>query len=204
MGMVLSLCTLSDATIARVLADPPLIWRVVAPDDPGAYADARSREARPGCIGARFGRRADPARAVPPPELPLGEGEGIDTDLDKAWHGIHFLLTGTAWAGEPPLDFLVAGGREVGAEDVGYGPARAFTAAELRAIGAAMRGLSDEELERRYSPETMKEADIYPDIWDRPAEADDAREYALSHLRSLREFLAEAERRGMGMIVYLS
>ena len=26
--------------------------------------------------------------------------------LEKAWHGLHFLLTGSDWGGEPPLDFL--------------------------------------------------------------------------------------------------
>ena len=51
-------------------------------------------------------------------------GPGGELDLDKAWHGIHFLLTGSAWEGEEPLCYLLAGGQEVGDEDVGYGPAR--------------------------------------------------------------------------------
>lgn len=42
--------------------------------------------------------------------------------MDKAWHGIHYLLTGTAWEGDPPLNFLVTGGREVGTEEIGIGP----------------------------------------------------------------------------------
>ncbi len=28
-------------------------------------------------------------------------------DIDKAWHGIHFLLNGNAWEGEPPC-WLIA------------------------------------------------------------------------------------------------
>jgi hypothetical protein len=43
-----------------------------------------------------------------------------ELDGDKAWHGIHFLLTGTAGEGTPPLDFIVRGGQEVGDIDVGY------------------------------------------------------------------------------------
>lgn len=202
--MVLSLCTLSDLTIARVLTDPPLVWRVVAPDDAEAYAEARVRKDRRGCLAGLLGRRPPPAPPVPLAELGLGDGEGIDTDLDKAWHGIHFLLTGTAWAGEPPLDFLVEGGQTVGAEDLGYGPGRVFSAAEVRGIHAAVAAISDEELARRYSPAALKEADIYPDIWDRDPGADDAREYVLSYVTTLREFLANASRRGMGMLVYLS
>lgn len=204
MGMVLSLCTLGDLTIARVLTDPPLIWRVVAPEDAEAYAEARARQDRRGCLASLLGRRPPATPSVSVSELGLGEDEGIDTDLDKAWHGVHFLLTGTAWAGTPPLDFLVAGGQTVGAEDLGYGPGRVFSAAEVRRIHAAVAAVPDEELARRYSPDAMKEADIYPSIWDRAPEADDAREYVLSYVTTLREFLANASRRGMGMLVYLS
>lgn len=39
-----------------------------------------------------------------------------DTRLHKAWHGIHFVLTGSAWGGEPPLNFLVSGGASIGDE----------------------------------------------------------------------------------------
>lgn len=53
----------------------------------------------------------------------LYESDGSSDDeeyLDKAWHGLHFLFTGTAWEGDPPLNFLVSGGREIGDVDVGY------------------------------------------------------------------------------------
>ncbi|MBV9599873.1 MAG: DUF1877 family protein, partial [Chloroflexi bacterium] len=48
-------------------------------------------------------------------------------DLHKAWHAIHFVLTGSRLGGEAPLNFLVAEGTPVGEVDVGYGPARVFT-----------------------------------------------------------------------------
>jgi len=59
-------------------------------------------------------------------------------------HGIHFLLTGTAWEGDFPLAFIVRGGREVG--DVGYGPARIFTSDEVQAIANALRPITREVL----------------------------------------------------------
>jgi hypothetical protein len=40
---------------------------------------------------------ATPEAATP---LVLSEGEGDVVDLDKTWHGIHYLLTGTAWEGD--------------------------------------------------------------------------------------------------------
>jgi hypothetical protein len=42
MSMCLSICTLGDANIARVLADPPLVWKVISPDNPELYETARS------------------------------------------------------------------------------------------------------------------------------------------------------------------
>jgi hypothetical protein len=61
------------------------------------------------------------------------EEERTSTDLDKAWHGIHWLLTGTADSGSEPLCYLLAGGTQIGDIDVGYGPARSFSAEEVAA-----------------------------------------------------------------------
>ena len=54
-------------------------------------------------------------------------------DIDKAWHGIQFLLANDPWGGEPPLANAVLGGTEIG-DDVGYGPARYLNADEVRAV----------------------------------------------------------------------
>ena len=56
MGMCLALCTLSDENLRKVLADPPLIWKVIAPDDPEVYEN--SRKGNPaGFFAKLFGRR---------------------------------------------------------------------------------------------------------------------------------------------------
>jgi hypothetical protein len=50
-------------------------------------------------------------------EEDFGDAAGasfVELDLDEAWHGIHFLLTGTAVEGQAPLDFLERGGRAGG------------------------------------------------------------------------------------------
>lgn len=47
------------------------------------------------------------------------DGDGAaghqSVDIDKAWHALHFLFTGTAWEGEMPASFLLVGGAPVGA-----------------------------------------------------------------------------------------
>jgi hypothetical protein len=208
MGMVFQLAPLSDETIERLLVDPVLVWRVVAPDEPEHYERARSDAAgrgKPGLLSRLFGATpAAPAPFVEPAPLVLKDGEGGMADLDKAWHGIHYLLTGTDWGGEPPLDFIVAGGRDVGDEDVGYGTARVFTSAETRRIAASLDTLRDEELRSRFAPSDMMAKKIYPEIWDRDPEDDDTLGYLIEYVGTLRRTLASAASEGYGLLVLLS
>src|SRR5687768_10312786 len=107
MSMILGLTTVTDATIARLLADPPLVWRILSPDDYGEI-EADSPPPSPSFIARLFG--AEPAAksaARGPDALPLTPAEGKQIDLDKAWHGIHFLLTGRADGGDKPANFLL-------------------------------------------------------------------------------------------------
>jgi len=198
MSMMLSLAAVSDATIERLHAHPALVWRVIAPDDAEAMAAATASP--PGLLARLFGR-AEPA---PLPSLTLAEGEGATTDIDKAWHGIHYLLTGTAWEGKPPLNFLVSGGREVGKVDVGYGPARTLTAAETREVAAALVLLDDETLRRRFAPAEMMRLEIYPEIWDRDPDEDDSLGYLMEYLSELRGVVNTASAQGLGLLVTIT
>lgn len=125
-------------------------------------------------------------------------------DLDKAWHGLHFLFCGDAWSGSPPLDFLVSGGEQVGDIDVGYGPARSFSSAEVIRIHEALAALTGDELRRRFDPAAMTAADIYPSIWDRDPADDDTLGYLLEYFEILRRYLQQAVEERQGLIVYLS
>jgi hypothetical protein len=204
MGMYLSLAAVSDATIDRLLADPPLVWQILAPDDPNAVAAAREPPPGPGLLGRLLGRKAPPPPPEPPPlELQPGEGDlGPDGDLEKSWHGIHYLLTGTAWEGDPPLNFLLAGGHELDIE-TGIAPPRAYRPAETRAIGAALAQVDEGELRRRFAPAEMMRLEIYPEIWDRSPDEDDTLGYLMEHLGRLRSGLASVVAREHGLLVTL-
>jgi hypothetical protein len=136
-----------------------------------------------------------------------GEPDGYearaDVDLDKAWAGIHFVLTGSDWAGEPPLNFLGPGGTEVGDEDVGYGPARAFTSAEVRQIHEALAAIPPEEFRRRIDLGALAEAGIYPDIWDREDEQDTI-EYLAGNYTALWSYIETLARDARVMLVYIN
>jgi hypothetical protein len=208
MGMIVSLSSLRDATIGRLLADPPLVWQVIVPDDPEAYQRARREaddRARPGFFSRLFGARTQAdAPSKPPAALELTDGEGDLGDLDKSWHGIHYLLTGTAGESGTLLEFLVAGGTTVGDEDMAYGPPRVFTSAETRAIAAALAAVTDEDLRSRFSPEAMMRAEIYPEIWDRDPEDDDTLGYLMEYVAVLRDAMTAVTSRGHGLLVVLS
>ena len=132
------------------------------------------------------------------------EGTLAGIDIEKSWHGIHFVLTGSDWGGTPPLNFLVSGGTEVGEEDVGYGPARAFTSAEVRALHAALSQLPPEQFARRVDLDALSEASIYPDVWDREEEADENRQFLTSYYAALRRYVEALARDGAGMLIYIS
>lgn len=207
MGMVMGLTSLTDANIERLLADPPLVWTVVAPDDPELYEQSRREKHRkPGLLARLFGAKPPDLEAVagPVPPMQLGEDEGDAGYLDKAWHGIHYLLTGRAWEAPMPLGFLVSGGRAVGYEDLGYGSPRCFSAAEVRGIASALEGLSDEELRGRFDPESMMKGEVYPQIWDRDPEEDDTLGYLMEYVAALRTAVATAAQRGHGLMITLS
>jgi hypothetical protein len=194
MSMCLGLVACTDATIARLLDRPALVWRLIAPHDAEAVAAATARPA--GWFARWFGRPADPPELPP---LPLAAGEGETTELDKAWHGIHWLLTGSAGEAPLPLGFLL-GGRPVGDVDVGYGPARALAAAEVRAVQTALAARDDASLRSRFDPAALAAAGVYPDIWD---EGDEAWEYLAGNLASLRACVDRAAARGHGLLAWL-
>jgi len=188
MGTVMGITAVSDATIRRLLADPPLVWKLLAPDDPEPYEEARG----------------DSSVADGDEEVDLGEGEGDHLYLDKSWHGIHYLLTGTAWEGIPPLNLLVGGGEPIGDIEVGQGPARALTAQQVAEASRALAALSDESIRSRFDPPAMLEARIYPEIWGRPPADDDTLGYLMEHLGQLRRYLSRQASAGMGVVMSLS
>ena len=65
---------------SQLLADPPLIWKLLAQDDPGMYEEARKEQRGDWLFAKIFGRKTkDPsveAAEVPPP--------AEEFDLDKS------------------------------------------------------------------------------------------------------------------------
>jgi hypothetical protein len=201
MGIYLTLYSLSDASIERLHADPPLAFRVMFPDNPEYEQKARQElQPRPGLFARLFkGAKAEPPPAPPPFELPPGEGDlGSDGDFEKSWGALHYLLTGTEWEGEPPLNFLMHG-RELDARD-GDAPLITHDSAATRRIADALAGLSDEEARRRVNVEEMQQLNLHPGNWDDPQHV----EYLIEDFRRLRGTVSGVAQRGLGLLVNIS
>ncbi len=105
-------------------------------------------------------------------------------DLDKSWHGIHWLLTGATGEVGAVLGQVIFGGEEFG-EDEGYGPPRSLEPTKVAEVSEALEAVSDDDLRGRFDAAAMSEAGVYPDIWDEPDVLED---YLLPNVQILRDF----------------
>jgi hypothetical protein len=130
------------------------------------------------------------------------ERAGCSVNLEKSWHGLHYLLCGSAWEEEGPLAFLLAENETVPDSDTGYGPVRVLAPDRVREVHAALDPLTDEALWSRFDAETMNEEAVYPQIWDE-SESDLKEEY-LFYFRELKALVAKAAARGDSLAIVIA
>jgi len=195
MSMSMRLHAVSDRQIDRCLREPERVLDAIG---------MRSVAAVGRCVGPV---------PVGGPRLRLtwGDEESADSfrtddadslDLEKAWHGLHFLLTGQARGGKAPLCFLFSGGVPVGG-DMGYGPVRAIRSGPLATFHRAIQALSETSLRKRFEPQRMTREGVYPGIWQREP-AGQCADWLCESFHQLREFVANAAHAGRGILICLS
>jgi hypothetical protein len=130
-------------------------------------------------------------------------GEPRSLRLEKSWHGLHFVLTGTPWAGKTPLCFLLSGGKIIGEQDEEDDdvPARVLLPDFVRRLKTALAKITPKEFERRFDISRLAAEDIYPDIWKESPE-DLLGEYR-AYFDSMKKFVASAADRGDALVVLL-
>jgi hypothetical protein len=143
---------------------------------------------------------AKPQPAVAPDDWQPAE-KPVAFDVDKAWQGIHFLLTGSDWEGDGPLAFILHGGREI-SEDLGYGPAHGFSSSEVKTIDAALRDVDGASLFARADPGEFTKREIYPEVWDKEPK-EQCIGYVIEHFNGLKKFIGEAAQSGRALIAYI-
>ncbi len=194
MSMIYGLRRVGRKELSRLIENPnEITWFLhgVEPDPP-----------KPGLLGRLFGKKADPEGLVShgtweePPE-------GHETDLDKAWHAIHYLLSGSPWEGDLPAGTLLVGGEGIGDIDVGYGTARALSPEVVQRYSEYLSGVSNDELRSRFDPAKLVEAEIYPDgLWEEGG--GEELSYIVEYFEELKGFIRSAAESDDGVVVYLS
>ena len=123
--------------------------------------------------------------------------------LEKAWHGVHYLLAGSAESGPELRSQAVLGGMELGDDPEGfsgYGPARYFRAAQVRELSEELRRPEVEsEAVARFDPAKMSQLQIYPG-W---SAGEQDKEWLMNAFQRLRDFYSNAAAQGRAIITCL-
>ena len=203
MGMSCSLHRASESDIERLLEDPDAVPRFLE-EDGGTH---QMREVRPkGVLGWLL--RLTPITITE--VVPESEGGGPITppdpdrsiDIEKAWHGLHFLFTGMADEGEEPACYLMRGGEDLDDE----GLSRALRPPQVRRFSEYLSTLTLDDLARRYDAEQMTRLKIYPTvIWKRPVKPGDSPlEWLTASFTEVREFITKAAAAGDAVVINIS
>ena len=127
------------------------------------------------------------------------QGKGTSLSIEKAWHGVHYLLCGEVEPGGTLLSQAILGGVEIG-EDMGFGPARYFTADQVGEIaGELNQPERQEEMPARFDPARMSQLGIYPQGWKNSDVA-----WLLEEFRRVRDFYSEARARKLAVLACLA
>ncbi|MES2848645.1 MAG: YfbM family protein [Bacteroidota bacterium] len=145
------------------------------------------------------------------PEEEDHEGDDIEDenllDIDKAWEGIFYLLTGFNLAeaenATPPLSWSFFSGQILDEEqDVGYGPANYCLPEQVKEVALALKNMPSNELKKNYDAVKMDELEIYPFGW--AADTDGGFEYLSHHYECLRDFFEVAAKNDQAVITFLN
>lgn len=122
-------------------------------------------------------------------------------DIHKAWHSIHFLLTGDAWGGSEPHCYLLSGGVMLGRPTHDYDPPRVLSPEQVRAFDEVLQPINRlSVLRERFDHEAMVEAEIYS-IGESEDDAAEDLEFTAEFFKHLRRFIHEAAGKGDGVII---
>ena len=121
--------------------------------------------------------------------------------LHKAWHAIHFLLTGSADEAPLPQGYLLEGGQDLGEPDPDGLDAqpRLLSPEEVKEFADVLQPLDEQELRRRFDHAAMRDADVYSIGPHEEEELD----FVAQFLEELRSFVSDTAAAGHGVVIAL-
>jgi len=204
MGMTCTLHRVATADIEGLVRDPARVREILFADNENWTITSPK-----GFIGFLLRFTPMSVETVTPKEPLTAEGmdrlKETECDLEGAWHGLHFLFTGTAWEGNEPACYLVQGGEDLGDDNFDV-PPRLLRPEHVRDFNRFLGELSEDELRRRYDPKRMTGLKIDSvSLWQgatAPAGAVPA--LLLEAFNELRVFTGRAAAAGDAIVVHLA
>lgn len=132
----------------------------------------------------------------------LDQDEPNLADIDKAWDGINFLLTGSIVGdSDHPLEKVLFSMQYIDeSQDLGYGPANYVTSKQVKELNDEISKISAEDLVKRYDAKKMAELGLYPNAWDET----DMVSYLIENFKIVQETYAIAANNEQAIITFLS
>lgn len=209
MGMRLCYVSVPPSALGELRADPALAPSVLTEVAVGGMAavpagiqEALRKQLGSIGLGGLFPRLvqgdADGGASGSSRGQSLLRADAVRGELEKSWHGLHFMFCGKPDDAPPPMGYLCCCGEEVG-EDLGYGSARYLSPAEVTAFRDALRAIDDAEFDRRFDLNAFEQHDIYPGIWDE--DRDELLEEYQMYFEQLRNDLDATVAAGEGLLI---
>jgi len=193
--MILCLLRISDADIAQLIG---------ASVGAGAFINMAeaAQASREGYTEALKQMEAMGLRQAPEVDMTFDAYPFDDIfDVDKMWHGLYFLLTGTECGGDAPANYLLST-PNVRGEGVGHVSARAISTVRTKELSDYLGDLDRLALLTRFDGVQMTALDIYPGIWDEdPEELKEGLGHAFDALKA---YCRKCADHGLGMLSFIA
>lgn len=123
-------------------------------------------------------------------------------DIDQSWDGIVFLLTGNSFENNThPLANVLFSTQVIDEEqDLGYGPGQYVKAKQVKELHEQLSNISTDALKKNFDAGKMKEAGVFPDVWDNP----DTVDYLIEYFETIKEVYALAAKNDEAIITFIN
>lgn len=193
MGIGYSLIRTSWDNVETLRGHPEAVAAFVY-QDPEAYIAPK-----PSFLSRLFGSSSNSTLPSVPDRM-----EGDETDLDKAWHIVHYLLNGDPGRGDGPLAIIGDDLHPLADIDLGLGRPNIISPDAVKAFAAAAGDMSEADFLERYVPDEMPLDELYMGDVVARGDVDDIREYALENFHVLRNFVQQAADNNEAIITFYS
>ncbi|MDX2198473.1 MAG: YfbM family protein [Phycisphaerae bacterium] len=208
MGMRLQYVSIPDSSVERLRREPDLAPSLFTEEllsaAPAGLLERMQKQLSAMGLGNAFPRLVrdddDDRRGSSNAGHSATRPDAVRGGLEKAWHGLHFVFTGRADEAPAPFGYLLSGGEEMG-EDLGYGPARYLTLAEVGRFRDVLLAIGEQEFDRRFDLAALEQNDIYPGCWDE--DRDELLEEYTEYFDLLKAELGRTVDAGEGLLILL-